>query len=60
MPDTRTMNLAYQILDELRERNVEPTPINVLAAATDMGLSSEAAQDIVEIITRQNQGNAYG
>lgn len=58
--DTRTMNLAHQIIDELRERNVEPTPINVLAAATDIGLSSEAAQDIVDIINRQIEGNAHG
>jgi hypothetical protein len=49
MPDARTQNIALQILDELRERNVEPTPINVLAA-TDMGLSSDEARDVADVI----------
>jgi hypothetical protein len=53
MPDTRTQNIALQIVDELRERNVAPTRINVLAAATDMGLSSDQAQDVADVIERE-------
>lgn len=56
--DTRTLNLANQILDELRERNVEPTALHVLAAATDMGLSSEEARDVADVIAMQQAGGA--
>jgi hypothetical protein len=53
MPDTRTQNIAHQIIDELRERNVQPTAINVLAAETDMGLTSDEAQDVADVIERR-------
>jgi hypothetical protein len=53
MRDIRTLNLANQIIDELRERNVEPTRLRVLAACTDMGMDSDQAQAVADVIERR-------
>ncbi|WP_457093159.1 hypothetical protein [Microvirga sp. P5_D2] len=58
--DQRALNLACQILDELRARNVQPTRLRVLADATNLGLSSEAAQDVADIVASQISGADHG
>lgn len=38
----------WAILDELRAANVRATPLNVLARATDLGMSDQAISIIVD------------
>lgn len=38
----------WQVLDDLRAANVRPTPLNILARATDVGMSDATISSIVD------------
>jgi hypothetical protein len=38
----------WQVLDDLRAANVRPTPLNILARATDVGMSDATISTIVD------------